>query len=93
MAAAQIAEGLAGDASRLMDLAVCDWRDDEEWSGLGGHELLREAGYAFGAVELWGGKQLLHVTEAPFRPSELNQHHEQPRAPAPDPLDGAGSAP
>ncbi len=68
-----LANALAGAAHQLMDIAVCDWRDDEEWTGLSGHELLREAGYAFGSVELWREEQLLHVAETNFGPCDLSR--------------------
>ena len=73
-AATQVAEDLAGDAPRLMDLAVCDWRDDDEWSGITGLGLLREAGYAFGAVEVWCGESLLHLAETGFGPCDLEAY-------------------
>ncbi len=71
--AAQFTEEMAGDAPRLMDLAVCDWRDEEEWAGLTGLGLLREAGYAFGAVEVWDGEHLLHVVETSLGPCDLDR--------------------
>lgn len=73
-AATQVAEDVAGDASLLMDLAVCDWRDEEEWAGLSGLGLLREAGYAFGAVELWRGERLMLVAETSFGPCDLDRY-------------------
>jgi len=79
--ATEFANELAGAAHQLMDLAVCDWREEEEWTGLSGHELLREAGYAFGAVELWAGEQLLHVTETSFGPCDLDRHTGKPGMP------------
>jgi len=73
-AAARITQDLAEDTPRLMDLAVCDWRNDEEWSGLTGHRPFREAGYAFGAVELWRGEHLMHVAETSFGPCDLDRY-------------------
>ena len=73
-AATQVAEDLAGDAPRLMDLAVSDWREEEEWKDLDGKGLLREAGYAFGAVELWCGDSLLHLAETGFGPCDLETY-------------------
>jgi hypothetical protein len=72
--ASVLANELAGDARRLMDLAVCDWRTDEEWKDLDGEVLLKEAGYAFGTVEVWSGEQLLHVAETPFGPCDLDRN-------------------
>jgi len=71
--AAVLADQLAADARKLMDLAVCDWRDDEEWKDLDGDLLLKVAGYAFGSVEVWSGEQLLHVVETPFGPCALDR--------------------
>ena len=87
-AATQHTEDMAGDAPLLMDLAVCDWRDEEEWAGLTGHGLLREAGYAFGAVELWREGQLLYVAETDLGPCGLERHrgpdgYDTPPSPTP----------
>lgn len=72
--ATELANELAGAAHQLMDIAVCDWRKYEEWAGLTGDELLWEAGYAFGAVELWREEQFLHVAETGFGPCDLERH-------------------
>jgi len=69
-----IANEIAGVALRLMDLAVCDWREEEAWKDLDGKGLLREAGYAFGAVDVWCGESLLHLAETGFGPCDLEQH-------------------
>jgi hypothetical protein len=75
------ADEIAEDAGFLMDLAVCDWRDDEEWKDLDGEVLLKVAGYAFGTVEIWRGEQILHVAETPFGPCDLDRHRGQLRRP------------
>jgi hypothetical protein len=68
-----LADQFAADARKLMDLAVCDWRGDEEWKSLDGELLLNVAGYAFGTVEIWSGEQILHVVETPFGPCDLER--------------------
>jgi len=80
---AVLADEIAGNARKLMDLAVCDWREEDEWKDLDGEALLREAGYAFGAAEVWSGEHFLHVVETPFGPCDLQPYQGElgPKAP------------
>ncbi len=90
--AAVLPDELAADARKLMDLAVCDWRDEEEWKDLDGEELLREAGYAFGTVEVWSGDQCRHFAETPFGPCDLARCQGPFRSDMPPSTDVPGPA-
>ena len=86
--ARDIAEELAGDARKLMDLTVEDWEDEEDFpelKGLEGADILQEYGIAFGQIEVWLGERLVWLAETPFEPTDLDPWPGTPRAPPPPP--------
>jgi hypothetical protein len=72
-AAVEFVDDAARDVRVLMDLAVCGWRNDKVWKELDGKPLLKEAGYAFGNVEVWSGEHLLHVAATDFGAFDLDR--------------------
>lgn len=71
-AAESIAEDLANDADKLMDLTVKGWREERYLKGLRDADLLRTYGVAFGNIEVWEGETYRWYEETPFEPCELN---------------------
>lgn len=85
-AAEAIAENLANDADKLMDLTVEGWRDEGYLKGLRDADLLRAYGVAFGSIEVWEGETYRWYEESPFEPCELNPSQRRLAEPASIPL-------
>lgn len=63
-----LANSLAHDARRLMDVVVPDWRQEHQLARLGGGELLEEYGLSIGRLQVWCGERFVSCVESPFTP-------------------------